>query len=148
MKNYNFSRTLVALCITTLLILTSISTLANNNYELTANLDKTQYLQGENVQITARLTENGTGVQDVIVCFEIFDPDGIQLPGGICMPTNSEGYANFPPYPLEPDAEFGKYDVKVTCDDYQLELHLYFYVVEEYDYAAPLVEIVKPRSPP
>jgi hypothetical protein len=115
-------------------ILVSISVvgIVKVGFELTVETDQPQYYPGEQVNITGRLTENGSGVPDAYVCVTVTDPNGTDVLG-VCMPTDDSGYYRASLI-LELDALLGTYDVFVEEYDHQLTASTTFEVV------SPIVE--------
>jgi len=98
-------------------------------YRLTVTTNQSQYHPGGEVNITGRLTENGSGVPSGGVCVNVTDPNETPV-FGICLYTGPEGYFEFP-FPLAPDARLGTYTVTAENASHNLQASTTFDVIAE-----------------
>jgi hypothetical protein len=112
-------------------------------YNLTVKTDHQQYLPGDTVTMTGRLTKGGTGIQG-IVCPEVKDPTNETIFSGNCFSTNNDGNYNIS-FPLSTDAIPGIYNVRVVChiEDNELLATTSFIVI---DRMPPTIIITKPEK--
>jgi len=85
----NYRKFAIALIIAGMLIFSSIVT-ASSDYNVSVSSDQYRYYTGERVQISGKLTHNGSGVSGSPVCIDIDDPSGSQVLS-ICTTTSSSG---------------------------------------------------------
>jgi len=91
------------------MIITPLS-IAILGYNLTVGTNQSQYYTTEQVSISGRLTENGSGIQGPI-CLEILNPSSSTVFSG-CFQTDSQGhYSKF--YSLDSSAQLGTYTINV-----------------------------------
>jgi len=111
----NIKNTLVTITILTfiLLIINPIS-IAKLDYNLTVGTNQSQYYPSEQVSISGRLTEDGSGLIGG-VCVDISNPNGGNI-FAVCFPSNAEGYYSIF-YTLDSNAQIGTYNVKAEYKD-------------------------------
>ena len=91
MKHHQINRSLVFVFITLVLSFGIHSISSADNLIVRIFVEKSEYIQGENVNFQIQVAQNGIGIPNAQVCVELLGSD-METLWGACALTDSEGY--------------------------------------------------------